>query len=473
MINHVYRRTASWNRIAQRSTKRKNRTRNHLFLVVTLRQRIAALPRTCGRFLKMLNLFPSVPPSIDEYTLGTQRISTRLFILSLSLSLTILLIYTAAVNIQKTVIVPNPSLDKYEQLYERYASTLACPCTHISVKYDSFIRINYTLHQVCKSVYVTNEWYSFIALTVDQWHLVFDFRTTGLYTFQALSSLCASIRIYTDVNILQFNLGVSLSASVIPELYLKAQSDAQIDQFISSTTASFLSSLNIIRNITESSIYLSALQTYFELDHEDDYITGYPTWRNFGYGCDCSTGYECSLQSAIHQNVSLNSSWPVPGFYTACFVSESLRISSLKCFYSQSCLAEVQARMESTRNTSLTALKSSETSRFSPNTTIGAILDQLMVEQWNRSVIYEDYYAACQPSECRYTLTTKNDALYIVTTLIGLMGGLVAVLKCIVPRLVVFVAKHVRHRTVSPVQSMNASESKTFHTTANIRIEDH
>ena len=445
----------------------------HLSLVETISQRIATLPKFCARFLKMLNLFPSVPPSTDEYTLRTQRISTRLFILSLSLSLTILLIYTAAVNIQKTVIVPNPSLEKYQQLYERYSSTLACPCTHISVKYGSFMRINYTLHQVCNSVYVTKEWFSFIALTVNKWHLVFDFRTTGLYTFQALSSLCASIGIYIDVNIFQFDSSASLSASVLPELYLKAQSDLQIDQFISSTTASFLSSLNIIGHITESSTFLSALRTYFDLEHEGNYTTGYPTWRNFGYGCDCSTGYECSLQSAIHQNDSLNSSWPVPGFYTACFVLESLRISSLTCFYSQSCLTELQVRMESTRNMSLVTVELSNTSRFSPNTTIGAILDLLMVEHWNWSVTYEDYYAACQPSECRYTLTTKNDALYIVTTLIGLIGGLVTVLKWIVPRLVVFVDKHVRHRKVSTILSLHAGESKIFHTAANMRIEDY
>jgi hypothetical protein len=56
-----------------------------------------------------------------------------------------------------------------------------------------------------------------------------------------------------------------------------------------------------------------------------------------------------------------------------------------------------------------------------------------MVEEWNLLIMYEQYYNECQPTECSYTHQTKNTVIYIVTTLVGLVGGLITVLKLIVP----------------------------------------
>ena len=89
----------------------------------------------------------------------------------------------------------------------------------------------------------------------------------------------------------------------------------------------------------------------------------------------------------------------------------------------------------------VTALDKSLSSRFFINSTIQELVDQLMVEEWNSSIMYENYYNECQPSECTYTHQTKNNVIYIVTTLVGLIGGLITVLKLIVPRLVMFVRK--------------------------------
>jgi beta-lactamase regulating signal transducer with metallopeptidase domain len=89
----------------------------------------------------------------------------------------------------------------------------------------------------------------------------------------------------------------------------------------------------------------------------------------------------------------------------------------------------------------VTALDKSLSSRFLPNSTLKAIVDELMVEQWNQSIMYDRYYNECQPIKCAYTYQTKNSIVYIVTTLLGLLGGLITVLKLIVPRVVMFVRK--------------------------------
>ncbi|CAF1538737.1 unnamed protein product, partial [Adineta steineri] len=74
--------------------------------------------------------------------------------------------------------------------------------------------------------------------------------------------------------------------------------------------------------------------------------------------------------------------------------------------------------------------------RFMENSTVQEMMDELMIETWNSSIMYESYYNECQPSQCSYTVDTKNDAIYIITTLIGLVGGLITVLKLMVPRIV-------------------------------------
>ncbi len=86
----------------------------------------------------------------------------------------------------------------------------------------------------------------------------------------------------------------------------------------------------------------------------------------------------------------------------------------------------------------ITALDTSLSSRFLENSTIEDLLDELMIEEWNSSIVYENYFNECKPTECSYTHQTKHNAIYIVTTIIGLIGGLITALKLIVPRLVKF-----------------------------------
>jgi hypothetical protein len=64
-----------------------------------------------------------------------------------------------------------------------------------------------------------------------------------------------------------------------------------------------------------------------------------------------------------------------------------------------------------------------------------------MIETWNWTITYNDYFEDCRPVACIYTVKTRNDAIYIVTTLIGLVGGLVTALKLAVPNLVNLIRK--------------------------------
>jgi hypothetical protein len=134
----------------------------------------------------------------------------------------------------------------------------------------------------------------------------------------------------------------------------------------------------------------------------------------------------------------------VPGFFGACYIIESLLLSDLRCFYNQTCIDELESYFISSSPWNITALDESLPSRFLPNSTIENVIDELMVEEWTRSTMYQNYFNGCQPKECTYTHETKNSIIYIVTTLFGLTGGLTTALKLLVPRLVNFIASRIR-----------------------------
>ena len=206
-------------------------------------RRTFQLSREFKQFCQNLNLFPSVPPSIDEHELKNQRISTRLFMLLLILLLTILLLYTSLANVTKTITVATPTLTQYSQLYSAYSQTLTCPCKHISINYEKFLYIEYTLHQVCTSIFITYEWISHNDVIRQYIYSSGDFRIVVSYAFQGLRAFCELIESTINNSLIQFNSSQYITASVASVQLFQSETQSFIDQFISSTTNNFLLSL--------------------------------------------------------------------------------------------------------------------------------------------------------------------------------------------------------------------------------------
>ena len=102
--------------------------------------------------------------------------------------------------------------------------------------------------------------------------------------------------------------------------------------------------------------------------------------------------------------------------------------------------------MSPTIRSNATILDPSLASNYSIHSTVSELLASLMVEEWQWTTKYDQYYEACHPTECQYTVVGRNDAIYIVTTVIGLMGGLMKVLKIVVPGSVRFARYMARGR---------------------------
>ena len=129
-----------------------------------------------------------------------------------------------------------------------------------------------------------------------------------------------------------------------------------------------------------------------------------------------------------------------------CFIFDSLLLSTLECYYLDSCLIMYYSYINQSFRTFFvepplfrprTLTYDPTRSRFPPDTSLSVIVKELMVEEWNLFFSFERYYEACAPVKCTYPyITPTNSFINIVITLISTVGGLAALLRMITPTLV-------------------------------------
>ncbi|CAF0947117.1 unnamed protein product [Adineta steineri] len=332
--------------------------------------------------------------------------------------------------------VQQPSLIQFEQLYFEHAPTLKCPCTQISINYDNFISIEYSLHQVCNSIFVNDEWIYYLTTTNGTILYGDDFRVTGPYAFQALRMFCELATNTIASNLVQFYSSQYISGYVTPSAVFQAQVESKVSQFLSSMADSFLVSLKMIRETTQVNALFSGLQTNYQLYSSTGSGNVFVTAKTYD-GCSCSLSSTCTHQSSIYGYNTTKILFNVTGFYTGCNVIESLLQSNLECFYNQTCINGLQKYLL-TSPMYVSALGSSLYSRYLETTIINDLLDNLMVEQWSFNSSYSKCYAACIPEYCSYQTIANNrkhKTIYIVFLVFFILGGPLSVLKLLISML--------------------------------------
>lgn len=112
---------------------------------------------------------------------------------------------------------------------------------------------------------------------------------------------------------------------------------------------------------------------------------------------------------------------------------EAVLKSDLRCFFDVECLEELKQKMNV--NVSSVALDSNST-RYPPVTPLLEIVSDLMVESWINQTIYESYFNQCNPTSCIVTYISRGNIIQMITTTIGLIGGLTKVYKFVIPVMV-------------------------------------
>ncbi|CAF3580789.1 unnamed protein product [Adineta steineri] len=403
--------------------------------------RLLLLWQKATHLVRTFNLFSSIPPSINERDLRTQILSTRLFIFLLTLCLIILLIYNSLISVVSTDFLKNPSLQKYEELYSKYPKTLTCPCKTIRINYTDILHINYTLHQVCTSIFVTEDWFRYVAFRdLQNSHLTHkNFQYSAESIFRELSAFCELANRTVSNSLAEFLLNMYISTAVTPLELFQSQVLTFIDQFNSSITNNFLRSFDLIRSTTHTNALFSALRTNYNFHVLNDTKELYLRPLNYS-DCDCSVSPTCVEQISIFHDRSETILLNISGLYTGCYMVEALLQSTLEFFYSQTCISQLGQHFRPFPTMNIRPLNASSKTKYSVHSTVQHLLNQLMIEEWNANDKYENYYNKCQPIECSYSYETRNGIVYIITALLGLVGGLITVLKIVVPRMVKFIA---------------------------------
>ena len=149
-----------------------------------------------------------------------------------------------------------------------------------------------------------------------------------------------------------------------------------------------------------------------------------------GTDCDCRVDLDCVTSAVIYDVFGVMSIGfyydtqvllSPPGILVGCFPVTAILLSTLECFYNQTCLDELIAFFPTSEQ--FTAMSAPKPSRFKPNATVKSIVNHLMVEGWAINISYEKYYAQCAPISCTYSQVEQHGIFSVLAKLISLLGG--------------------------------------------------
>jgi hypothetical protein len=309
-------------------------------------------------------------------------------------------------------------------------------------------------HQICTSDFLDPSWaqgiYSTYAFTPGGAYNR-DFRSRSPYYFQMLASLCSLADNSLTDTLIDFSTTLFISTNVLSEHVFNSQVNGSIDLFISSVTNAFVRTFSLLEDTTKGnsliSSEISSLSFRLVIDSTstaNDSTTWQITLRYKFYNktCSCQITSKCIEQANVYTSTTpYTILFPVPGIFIGCYTFEAMLQSNLNFFYNQTNVDWLRTSINITESLIVTALDPLQPSRFQTNSPIGNIFEQMMIEQWTRNISYVNYYVQCRPIYCKYSYVQKNDALYIITIITALIGGLTSVLQMVIPRFVKLVRR--------------------------------
>ncbi|CAF1483805.1 unnamed protein product [Adineta steineri] len=407
-------------------------------------------------YFRKVNIYdcdPHLTPEQRDHENRSNIIATRVFLIVLIITL-IIFILAFQLSYQTTIVtISNPTQEQFENL----PFTAYCPCSHISISYNQFTSINVRFHQVCSSDFISDRWIqSIFTGSNTTYFYITDFRTYGSAAFQALASFCRLSKTNAFQSITLFNQLSLISPEILTQPVFQSQIDASIKQFQLTTPNEFRAQLNLVQEMTTHSKLQSALQTNYDL-----YYYALNTWQfvpekgaigyfpSNGNSCYCTSDFNCKAPSKIYDiygeatqligNSNSKILMRINGFKASCLPVSAILLSTLECFYNQTCLNQLISFFST--NEKFLAMNFSEQSRFTINSTVQMLVNELMIEGWMTNISYNKYFQQCAPNLCTYTKNDKYSFTFILTKIISLLGGFTLILGVSIQLIVKFIRR--------------------------------
>ncbi|CAF1304450.1 unnamed protein product [Adineta steineri] len=194
---------------------------------------VMARVRKFGRFTKRLNLFKDANQR-TEHTRRQQKITTHVYLASLTGSFLILIIYSSWSIEMITRTEPYPPLSTYNDLQIIYSETLKCPCSNNIIPYEKFVSLSAVLHQICLSDLVTNQWISLLKQVKTSLKSP-DWRNIASSQFQLLADYCKLTNTTINDTVYRFLLQPFVASNILTESEFNKQLNATLEHFFRST----------------------------------------------------------------------------------------------------------------------------------------------------------------------------------------------------------------------------------------------
>jgi hypothetical protein len=400
-------------------------------------------------YLCKLNLFrPSnnAEEHEDEYQQRTNVIATRIYLILIFLILLSITLAISLIPYTTIIIIENPSRTQFDSLPDSI-----CSCSRISPSFNDFVSVKTTFHQLCSSDFVSDKWISSIYFGVSSQEFVpADFRSSAFAQFQALASFCRLSQANVNQSLSIFGSTSFISSRVLSESDFQLQVEAIINRFKLTIANTFKRQMELVSRVIMSNQLMNGLGTsnalaYGMKDYKRYIEVWFYTYSLFGevsFWCDCIASPVCKGVSGFYDDVNIHPStsppamliMSIPGLRSSCMPVDAILSSSLECFYDQACIDTIIPYLRIPTN--FIAMDILAASHFPINSTIEAIVDELMVEDWNFNVSFDRYYNHCAPASCTHSKIEQRRFLYVLFTLIGLLGGLCTGLGVILPPVV-------------------------------------
>ncbi|CAF3921398.1 unnamed protein product [Adineta steineri] len=402
---------------------------------------------------KLLNLNLFQTRSTNPHTIRKQLFTTRFYIIILIIIFPILLSYILLNQKSVTVTVKLQSLDQYNNLRMKYPTTITCPCTDISIRYNQFIELNPSYHQICSSDFVSQQWFEYL-YDENKAHEK-SYYATASAQFQILSSLCKQAQEAVNSSLIQFYATKLTSSELISSDLLQIQVDTGVNSFKKAMPQTFNQALDMLSSFIHGNTFMSTYETNWKFTVLVTYSEApiYTNPQSYGNSCSCATSLKCSQQAVLNDTLNIT----LPGLLIGCYPLESLLQSTLECLYNEQCLNLILIFFgnQISNESSFEILNSSllSESSFQMNETVQDMVDRLFVNEWNIIHSYQNYYEQCHPSQCTYSYIQNSDIPYVVTTIVGLYGGITIVLKVLSKFMIhiFFWIKNHKHTAVVPM----------------------
>ncbi|UJR06811.1 hypothetical protein I4U23_011098 [Adineta vaga] len=368
---------------------------------------------------------------------------------------------------RRTVTIQNITSTLFEELSLEHGETLSCPCSTITMTYNTFVTHNISSHPVCSSVFVSREWIEALYIEEASQYTVIDFRTTAKSQFDLLAALCTASKDAVSQAIQDVDNQELVTVQLLEVEDIQSQVKASVDFIFTMALSKVTSILNFLQVLYQSNTLVSSLNTnalvifhdLTSLDNPPQILINSTYYLNIAlnpndtlYSSSCAyrnpTARAGFFPIPNPQDREIHATWfniplswtpfallMVDGFFGGCTPLDALLASTLDCLYKLGCLKILSAYFPRLNHTNYLWNKTLPPTERR-NISVKDLINHLFIAERLTEVNYMDYFNQCDPSFCIYTTTDEINFSYTITLLISLYGGLTSILRFIAPFLI-------------------------------------